>query len=255
MTTIILIGIIFCFVFMALSWMISLQLNLYSIVDPFWAFGIGCLSLVYVTMSNGVVEKKILALCLALPWSLRLGSYLLYRLVVNLPNEDHRYEKLKKSWGPNKFLLFFQLQGLSQTIFSIPIFLIAIDQNESFSILVYIGILVYLVGFLGEGISDYQLDQFRKKVGNKNLICMEGFWKYSRHPNYFFEWLVWMGISISAFGSPYGYIGILSPLLMFFTLNYFTGIPILEARSLEFKGDLYRQYIESTNRFFPRIRL
>ncbi len=249
------IGFLFCLLLMAVFWWISQKLSFYSLVDAVWAYGIGALVIIFVWTSKGAAEKKALALILSMLWSLRLGSHLAARLKAHYPLEDSRYIDLKKKWGKAKFFAFFQFQGLSQIVFSLPFFFIANDSDSNFSFLTVCGVIIFFFGFFGETVADHQLSQFKKAPANKNKVCKAGLWKYSRHPNYFFEWLIWCGISISALPSAYGYLGLISPLLMYLTLNYLTGIPKAEEQSLKSKGDLYRDYQKTTNRFFPGIKI
>lgn len=251
--SLLLVGLIFCFFLMTISWFIAGRINFYSLVDAVWAYGIGFLGVFFVIFSDGSIEKNILVVLYSTLWSLRLGTYLTVRLKSHYPHEDRRYVDLKNKWGKGKFFVFFQFQGLSQLLFSLPFLFLAIDADKRFTILNYVGLAVFIVGFLGESIADIQLNKFKKLATNKNLVCNVGLWKYTRHPNYFFEWLIWCGISISAMTSPYGYFGLLSPILMYLTLNYLTGVPAAEDQSLKSKGDLYREYQRTTNRFFPGI--
>lgn len=222
-------------------------------MDIVWAYGIGALTLIIVLVADGAIEKRILALFFSTLWSLRLGTYLAFRLKSHFPKEDKRYVDLKKKWGAGKFFGFFQFQGLSQVLFSLPLLFLAKDTDPNFTLFTFVGLFIFAIGIGGETIADRQLSHFRKKHENKDKVCKFGLWKYSRHPNYFFEWITWCGISISALSAPYGYVGLLSPLLMYLTLNYLTGVPAAEEQSLRSKGDLYREYQRTTNRFFPRF--
>lgn len=248
-------GSLFCFVLMSLSWVVSQKLNFYSLVDAVWAYGFSGLVVIYFITSDGSFEKKILSMSLAMLWSLRLGTHLATRLKDHYPNEDRRYLNLKSKWAKGKFFIFFQLQALSQMIISLPLFFIAKDRSGDLSSLAILGCLVFVIGLCGETLSDMQLRNFRKDPLNSSRVCKVGLWKYSRHPNYFFEWLIWCGIAMVALQAPYGYIGLLSPIVMYFTLNYLTGIPALEEQCLRSKSDLYREYQKVTSPFFPRNSL
>ena len=236
---------------MLAAWVVSRKINYYSLVDVVWAYGIGFLTLIFASISNGELTKKSIAIILSLCWSIRLGTYLALRLKSHFPTEDSRYTGLKNKWGKYKFLVFFLFKGFSQILFGLPFFFLTQDNNPSISSVTMIGVLLFAVGFIGESIADLQLKGFRTRPENKGKVCDIGFWKYSRHPNYFFEWIVWCGIAIAALPSPNGYWAILSPILMFLTLNFLTGVPAAEEQSLKSKGSLYIEYQKKTNRFFP----
>ncbi len=248
-------GFLFCFLLMTISWWVAQKLNFYSLVDVMWAYGIGGLGIVFTFLADGATEKKVLALFFSLLWSLRLGTYLALRQWSHYPVEDRRYLTLKAKWNNFKFFQFFQFQGVSQILFSLPFLFLATDPNSQVSFLTWVGLILFLIGFLGEAISDNQLRRFKSLSDNKDQVCRVGLWRYSRHPNYFFEWVIWCGISVAALSSPYGYWGLVSPLVMYLTLNYLTGIPAAEEQSLKSKGDKYREYQKTTNRFFPGISI
>jgi steroid 5-alpha reductase family enzyme len=244
-------GVIFCLLLMFLAWLISFRINFYSLVDVIWAYGIGALVILFASLSNGILTKKLMAVAMALMWSIRLGTYLALRLRAHYPSEDRRYLFLKNKWGIWRFFVFFQFQGISQAVFALPFLFLTSDSAIAFSALTVVGALIFLLGFFGEALADKQLNQFRSSPKNRGKVCDIGLWKYSRHPNYFFEWLIWCGISSTALSSSYGFIGLISPISMYLTLNYLTGVPAAEEQSLKSKGHLYREYQKRTNRFFP----
>jgi steroid 5-alpha reductase family enzyme len=100
-------------------------------------------------------------------------------------------------------------------------------------------------------VADSQLQSFKSNPANRSATCRVGLWRYSRHPNYFFEWLIWVAFAVFAMGSPYGYVAAFAPLLMLFFLFRVTGIPATEAQALRSKGDDYRQYQRTTSAFVP----
>ena len=110
---------------------------------------------------------------------------------------------------------------------------------------------IWFIAVAGEGVADWQLKQFRSRPENKGKICQSGLWNYSRHPNYFFEWLVWVGFFVFAWDSPFGCFTVLCPALMLFFLLRVTGIPLTEELSLKSKGDAYREYQRTTSAFVP----
>lgn len=244
-------GLIFCSLLMLFAWLVSLRTSFYSLVDALWAYGTGALVLLYAVRADGVQLKKIVAVTMALLWSLRLGTHLALRLRAHYPTEDKRYISLKRKWKGKHFFLFFQIQALSMVLFSLPFLFIVQDSNPIISKMSFLGFFVFAAALIGESLADAQLRKFRSSPTNGGRVCDIGLWKYSRHPNYFFEWLIWCGIALVALPSPSGYFGLVSPLLMYLTLNYWTGAPALEEQSLQSSGDAYRNYQKKTNRFFP----
>ena len=110
---------------------------------------------------------------------------------------------------------------------------------------------IWLIAVGGESVADWQLKQFRGNPANKGKICQQGLWCYSRHPNYFFEWLVWVSFFVFALGAPWGWTSVFCPALMLFFLLRVTGIPMTEELSVRSKGEAYRQYQRTTSPFVP----
>lgn len=244
------IGAVFCTAVMTFAWVIAVKTDFYSLVDGVWAYGIGALVALYAVVLGDLNSKKIISLIMALAWSMRLGTHLTRRLTNHFPQEDSRYIDLKSKWTKFNFFVFFQFQALSQILFSIPFLIVMSDSNNRISYLNVLGVILFSASLFLEAVSDRQLKIFRSKPENKGRVCDSGLWRYSRHPNYFFEWLVWCGVAVMAIDAPYGYWGLVSPILMFITLNYLTGIPAAEKQSIASKGDLYNDYKKKTNRFF-----
>lgn len=245
------IGLAFCLLLMLITWVYAQKMNYYSLVDVVWSYGIGLLTVVFAMTANGTHTKKLIAVVLASCWSIRLGTHLANRLKSHFPIEDSRYIGLKSKWEKAQFLIFFLFQGLSQALFSLPFLFLVQDKDPSISSLTVIGFFLFAAGFIGESVADKQLHAFRMSPENKGKVCDKGLWKYSRHPNYFFEWIIWCGIAIAAVPSPNGYFAILSPVVMYLTLNFLTGVPATEVQLLKSKGSLYIEYQRKTNRFFP----
>lgn len=242
-----------CILLMTLAWGLARRLNFFSLVDVAWAYGIGIVCIIYSIFGSGTLDRRILSAALAFTWSARLGTYLWRRLGSKFPTEDVRYEKLKDLWKPRlnyNFFWFFQFQALTQAILCLP-FLLASQNSKPLFWLDYCSVLVAMVGIVGESVSDMQLSRFKKQASNKGKVCDHGLWRYSRHPNYFFEWVIWCGFSLIGLSADYGFLGVLSPLIMFLLLNYITGVPPAEQQSLLSKGDAFRNYQRRTSKFFP----
>jgi steroid 5-alpha reductase family enzyme len=121
----------------------------------------------------------------------------------------------------------------------------------SISWIVAVATALWVLGVLGEATADAQLQVFKKIASNKGRVCDVGLWRYSRHPNYFFEWIIWCGYGLFAVTTPWGLSGLIAPALMFLLLYFVSGIPLNEAQSLKSKGALYVEYQKRTSKFFP----
>lgn len=151
------------------------------------------------------------------------------------------------------FFGFFQLQAVLIGVLSIPIALACANPAPGIGVFEVAGVVLWLLAIGGESIADMQLALFKAQPLAKGRVCDIGLWKYSRHPNYFFEWMVWIAYFVFALGSPWSWVGLASPLLMLYFLTCVTGIPPSEARSLATRGDAYRAYQRRTSPFIPWI--
>ena len=233
-------------------WLLHLGLNNASVVDPGWAFGLALLGSIYAALGPGLALRRALVAGMALFWGVRLGLHLVRRIWGE--PEEGRYQQLRRQWRSNvalKFLAFFQGQALLDIILSLPFLIACLNPAPELSWLEYAGVALWAVAVLGEAVADAQLDAFKKNPANRGKVCQAGLWNYSRHPNYFFEWLIWVAWATFALASPYGWAGLLCPLLMFYFLFKLTGIPATEAQSLRSRGDAYREYQRTTSAFVP----
>ncbi|MGJ8697711.1 MAG: DUF1295 domain-containing protein [Verrucomicrobiaceae bacterium] len=237
----------------SLAWHWGKTINNYSLVDAFWAFGIALSGIIFALLGNGDLPKRLAAGSLAAFWGIRLGYHLAKRIRKHHPTEDSRYQKLREVWRGREasaFFWFFQAQALSVLLLALPYFLIARDSSP-WGLFETLGLTVALIGIAGEILSDHQLSQFVEHRTDPNAVCQTGLWRYSRHPNYFFEMVIWIGIYLFACGSAYGWATIHAPLIITFLLLKVTGIPPSEASSLKKKGDRYRAYQRTTSPFIP----
>lgn len=238
---------------MLVLWIIHLLIRNAAIVDVGWAAGLGILAIYYAVAGPGYSARRWTIAAMAGFWGLRLAAYLLLARVVGHP-EEGRYVQLRKEWKNNlplRFLFFFEFQALLDAVLSIPFLLACLDPRASLGFLEKCAAGIWLVSMIGEAIADHQLDAFKKNPENKGKTCREGLWKYSRHPNYFFEWLIWVAYAVFALGSPWGWLGLISPALILYFLLGVTGIPATEAQALRSRGDEYRAYQRVTNSFVP----
>jgi len=228
--------------------------NNYGIVDVFWAFTFTPLAWFYAFAGSGWSMRQLVIAALASAWSVRLGSHLYKRVFAHGAEEDSRYAQLRKDWknnfGPMMFG-FFQLQAISVVILAFPFLFPAYNPATGFNIVEMIGTAIVVLSLCGESLADGQLAAFRRHEENKGKVCNIGLWRYSRHPNYFFEWMIWVGFGVFALGSAYGGIGLIAPAAIYYLLRYRTGVPMAEESSLKSKGDAFREYQATTNVFFP----
>jgi steroid 5-alpha reductase family enzyme len=238
----------------ALVWMISEAVKNAGIVDIAWSCSFSAFAMFYAFAADGHPLRRLLILALVGLWSLRLGVHIWKRVERTHPVEDERYSMIREAWKPNergKFLLFFEAQALLALVLSIPHLLVCLNRAPNIAFVEWLGAAVILIGLFGESIADKQLAAFKSDSTNKGKTCREGLWFYSRHPNYFFEFVVWVGFALMALGAPWGWLTLYAPALMLFFLWNITGIPLTEKRALESRGDDYRDYQETTSPFFP----
>lgn len=223
-----------------------------GIVDAGWAGGVGLLALLYAALGSGDPARRALVALLGGGWALRLAWYLLVDRCIGRP-EDGRYRMLRRQWGENaerNLAVFFQVQAFWAVLFSIP-FLPAVFSRAPFSWFDIAGAVVWAVAVGGEWTADRQLARFRERPESAGRTCRAGLWRYSRHPNYFFEWVHWFTYPLLAFGAPWWWVSLAGPVVMLFFLLRITGIPYTEKRALESRGDDYRDYQRTTSAFIP----
>ena len=237
-----------------LTWLLSLRLNNFSFVDITWSYSLAIIAPLYAIAGNGYETRKLLAVIIATVWSLRLGTYLLLRIKKHHPHEDVRYTVLREKWKDSlakSFFWFFQAQALLILLLSAPILIACMNPEPRLSIIEILGVVVWCIGIVGEAVSDAQMNAFKRDPANKGKVCQVGLWRYSRHPNYFFESVVWVGFWLFACGSPWGWATIYAPALILYFLLRVTGIPLTEECAVKSKGDAYREYQRTTSAFVP----
>jgi steroid 5-alpha reductase family enzyme len=239
---------------MLMVWILALRINNLGIVDIAWSYSFLPLVIVFAAMAHGDPTRRWLVAGMGGLWSLRLGTYVGLRVIKGHPQEDVRYGKFRAEWKAKLKSIsfgFFQLQALSIGALSTVFLLPCLNSHPGLTPLEGAGMAIWLVAFAGESLADAQLKHFRADAKNSGRICQVGLWKYSRHPNYFFEWLVWVGFFVFAWDSPGGCFTVLCPGLMLYFLLRVTGIPLTEEFSVKSKGDAYRQYQQTTSAFVP----
>lgn len=237
-----------------LGWWIQCRTLNAAHADVIWSYGVGGASLFYLLLGDGPVLLRLVTAGLIGFWSLRLGTHILRRVIAEGGEEEGRYAAMRESLGDriNTFHLFFFLgQGLLAWLFALPAWVIAHHTGEVSAIWVIAGVAVGVVALAGESLADKQLDRFRRNPANRGTTCREGLWRYSRHPNYFFEWLHWFSYPLLAIGAAFAGWLWLAPVFMFLFLWFVTGIPYTEKQALKSRGDDYREYQRTTSAFIP----
>ncbi len=237
---------------MAGLWVIQRRTRDASHVDVAWAIGIACLAVVYALLADGSTEHRVLAAVLATVWGWRLGLFLLFDRVLG-KEEDGRYRALREKWGARadrNFFVFFQFQALFVVFFSLPYLLISLDPASGLGTLEWSGTVVWAIGNAGAVTADRQLARWRSDPANRGRTARAGLWAWSRHPNYFFEWVTWCGVALVATAAPWGWAAWIVPAVLLFLLFRVTGIPATEAQALRSRAD-YAEYRRTTSVFVP----
>ncbi|QKJ32203.1 DUF1295 domain-containing protein [Mucilaginibacter mali] len=243
-----------CCLIMAAAWLWAHKIKNASVVDMFWSYNFPVIAILLFLLAPGWETRRILICGMVIIAGMRLGTHLGRRILSHLDEEEGRYQQLRKEWAPNAertFFFFFQAQAVSNVILAVPFFVILMNPAVGVNAFEWIGFFLWFISVSFEAMADRQLAEFKKDPANKGKVCDKGLWYYSRHPNYFFEWLMWVSYFIFALGSPYGWLGVISPTIILYLLLKVTGIPATEEQSLRSKGDAFRAYQKSTSVFVP----
>ncbi len=221
-----------------------------GIADVLWSALLCFAALLFAATGTGALAPRVLLALLGGGWALRLALHIGAR--VRREAEDGRYQSLRARWRGDQrpWFIFFQIQALSVPLFALPFAAVASNSHPT-AVWLAIGALIWLAGVFGESIADRQLAGFRAEPSQQGRTCRRGLWRYSRHPNYFFEWLHWFAYVAWAVGSPLAVLAWLGPIVMFVFLRYVSGVPWTEQQALRSRGEDYRAYQRSTSCFFP----
>lgn len=240
---------------MALAWLFQRIVRNGGWVDAFWSFGSG-LACVTAALWPGPVasaERQILVAVLAAVWSIRLGLYVVHRVATT--HEDRRYSDLRKEWGPrfqaNMFLLVI-VQAPATAVLCLSVLFAAHGGAGQLGVRDLLGALMLVLAIGGEALADEQMRRF-KKTAAKGAVMDKGLWSWSRHPNYFFEWLGWLAYPVIGFdpADAWSWATWIAPVVMFVILRFGTGVPALEKAMLQSRGDAWRSYQARVSAFFP----
>lgn len=244
-----------CSAAMVTLWLIQRRTGNAGIVDVAWAALTGMAGLFYAAQPGGVPWLRLMAGIMIGVWSLRLSVYL-FRRVVGHP-EEGRYATLRQRWGAHasrRFFWFYQMQAIAAWAFAAPIWAIAQSAAPPASWLVALAAALWATGIGGVAVADWQLARFKQQRASRGRTCRRGLWRYSRHPNYFFEWVHWCAYIPLAAASPWWWVPMAVAATLLYLVLFVTGIPPTEAQALASRGDDYRDYQRTTSAFVPWFR-
>jgi steroid 5-alpha reductase family enzyme len=249
-------------VLMAFAWVVQQRTGNSGWVDTIWTFSVGLVgagSALWPLAGEGPNIRQWLVAALVAVWSLRLGTHIAIRTAGI--TDDPRYAAFAAEWGlnaPRRMFIFLQNQALGSVPLVFSIFVAAHVPVSALRIQDVLGAAILLIGIVGEALADAQLHRFRRDPANQGKVCDVGLWRWSRHPNYFFEWLGWLAYPVIGLAAgyawasyPWGWASLLAPIFMYWILVHVTGIPPLEAQMLRSRGERYRAYQSRTSMFFP----
>jgi len=240
-------------VMMVCGWAWQRRSDNAGVVDVLWASGMAASAIFYAAVLPGATLSRVLVGVLGGLWGARLALHLAQRVFSE--DEDGRYREMRRLWNGNqrKFLLFFLAQALFVLFFSLPFWIAAHNPVPDWTVWTTLALLVWIGSVTGESIADRQLSAHRNDPANKGRTCRNGLWRYSRHPNYFFEWLHWFTYVFLSVGLGIGWVvaSLTGPALMLAFLYRVTGIPYTEAQALRSRGQDYAEYQRTTSPFIP----
>ncbi|MGD9689013.1 MAG: DUF1295 domain-containing protein [Phycisphaerales bacterium] len=245
---------------MLAGWLVQERTRDAGIVDCLWAACLGASALFAAFSGAGDVGRRMLVGAMGGIWGVRLALHILFDRVL-VGREDGRYQMMRHKLGGQSFrtsivfLAFFQAQALLVALLCWPFLMASADGAPFPRLTDLLGGALWIVGLAGEWTADRQLLAWKADAANAGRVCDAGLWRYSRHPNYFFEWLMWCAYALLALGfsPPWGWLALLAPAFMLVLVLKVTGIPPTEARSLKSRGEAYRRYQQTTSAFFPWI--
>ena len=243
-----------CAVLQGALWAVAQRTKNASIVDVGWAQSFTVLVLLYGLHSDIPRESWLPLAALVIAWSTRLTCYLISRGAAT-GKEEGRYVDLRRRWGrnaPRRFFMFFQAQAALSAVLSLAFVVPFVTMPAGGGALRVLGFVIAAIGIMGETLADAQLSQWKQNPANVGKVCDRGLWAWSRHPNYFFEWCVWIGFAVYclAFGA-WGLLGLVGQAIIIASIFGVTGIPPTENQAIRSKGDAYRDYQRRVNRFIP----
>ncbi|MFX1326615.1 MAG: DUF1295 domain-containing protein [Promethearchaeota archaeon] len=255
-------SLLFLFGYIFIAFLVGTIKKNNGIMDIFYGpgfFVVALTSLIfYIILNNEINIRQIVITILVFIWSVRLAAYVFIRN--RGKPEDYRYKAMRERWGTNVVLKsltkIYIFQGIVIFIVAFPVWFTNISTNPSFDnhldfygITLWLGVIIWIIGFLFETFGDYQLYKFKQDPNNKGKVLDRGLWKYSQHPNYFGEVTQWWGIYVIAIAVPFGFISIVGPVFITYMIIKVSGIRLLDKH---YEGDdEYTNYKKRTRLFFP----
>jgi steroid 5-alpha reductase family enzyme len=234
------------------AWLWQLRSRNAGMVDAIWAWTLGGLAGLYALCGDAPPALRILIAVMGGGWGLRLGWHLWVRN--HGKPEDWRYAQLRQQWGAGanaKMFWFFQFQNVFTLMLAASAFAPAVYRDTMPPVwAIALALLLWFGSIAGEGIADRQMERFRANPANKGTVCRDGLWRYSRHPNYFFECVHWAAYLPLALGAPWGWASLAAPVIMAFLLLKLSGVPMLEAEMIRRKPG-YDEYVRRTSALIP----
>lgn len=237
---------------MLLAWLLYRATDKASWVDAFWAGNLAVLAMGYAWFLPGYATRRAVVAIVGGLWGARLAAHIAVR-VARGP-EDPRYVTLRREWKDNlpaRFFRFYMVQAAVDVVLSLPFLLMALDASPFGRPTELAGLTLWALALGGESLADAQLARFKRDPANAGRVCRAGLWGVSRHPNYFFEWLLWCAFALMASGSPWGWVSWSAPAMMLYFLLRVTGIPLTERQAIATKGEAYRAYQRDVPAFVP----
>lgn len=241
---------------MSLAWLVQRRTGNSGWVDAAWSFatGIAGVAFALAPLGGAPTWRQWAVALLVAAWSLRLGLHIVGRAAQG--KEDPRYAALREEWGaafPLRLYLFLMVQGAVAYGLAVSMGLAA-RNPAPFGMPDLAAIAVLAIAIAGEAAADAQLRRFKADPAHRGRICDTGLWAWSRHPNYFFEWLGWLAYPLFALSGlwPWGWIALSGPALMYWTLRHASGVPPLEAHMARRHGAAFAAYARRVPAFFPR---
>ncbi|MES1943765.1 hypothetical protein PC39_06609 [Salinisphaera sp. PC39] len=234
------------------TWLVQLATHDAGVVDAVWSATLGLLGLLYAAVGDAPAPVRLLLAVMAGAWAFRLAAHLALRMRGR--PEDARYAAARRAWGRRAdlyMLLFFWFQAVVAWVLSLPFLVIAYRPDMPAAGWLAAAGIVWLVSVAGEALADRQLERFRRDPANAGRVCDRGLWRYSRHPNYFFECLHWLAYPLLAAGAPYWWATLASPAIMAWLLLRVSGIPTVESAEGKSRRIGYDDYVRRTSAFIP----
>ncbi len=230
-----------------------------SLADAGFCAGLGLVAVSFSLLATGERSRRVVVAAMVTVYAVRLAVHIVKNRILRV-SEDQRYQTLRRKWnGENSrsgwaecwFLVYFLGQVAAVAIMSIPVLVLMSNPAPLWNVWEVWGCVIWALGVGGESVADYQLNRFRRNPNNRGKTCRRGLWRYSRHPNYFFEGVHWCAYVVMSIGLPEWWLTLVGPVVMIGALLTVSGIPLAEAQAMVSRGEEYREYQRTTSAFIP----